>query len=527
MTKQLTLGSLFDGISGFPLAGMHAGIAPIWASEIEPFPIRVTNARIPQMKHYGDIRRLHGDDLEPVDIITFGSPCTDLSIAGKRTGLHGAQSSLFFEAVRVITEMRKATNGKYPRWVVWENVPAALSASSGRDFREILENLVKIKETESVIPMPETGKWLSAGEIRGSANALGDHYSIAWRILDAAKGWGVAQRRRRIFLVVDLDGQRAGSVLFESEGLSGYTPPGTQTRQSAAGSAAVCAGATRGAECGAVAFEPGLLKREGGHSWRETTGTLRADPGDNAMAVAMPRTPKAYSIGSDQSKGMLSPNPRTGIYEADTSRTLDCGGANPSCNQGGISVVAPVYCTRPRLNTVTLHNKSPSLMARDYKDPPIVGKQSIRERPTYCIGRAAYSQGVNSDFNVSVKEEQAQALTGEGPGAVATQNDAEYIVRRLTPGECCRLMGFPDGWTECLGIDAPTDADLAYWRDIFIEWYRVQGKTSKPPGQARLRKWLSDPRSDTAEYKAYGNSVAVPCVFFVLAGIVWAEETEE
>lgn len=213
--KQMTLGSLFDGIGGFPLAGVYAGMKPVWASEIEPFPIRVTEKRLPGMKHYGDIHRLSGAGLEPVDVVTFGSPCQDLSIAGKRGGLEGARSSLFYQAVRIIQEMRDATNGQYPKWAVWENVPGALSSHDGEDFRQVLESLLRVKDPEANVPLPENHKWLPAGEI------MGDGYSLAWRVLDAAQGWGVAQRRKRVFAVLDLAGQRAGQVLFESEGVSG------------------------------------------------------------------------------------------------------------------------------------------------------------------------------------------------------------------------------------------------------------------------------------------------------------------
>nr|DAH06892.1 MAG TPA: Cytosine specific methyltransferase [Caudoviricetes sp.] len=208
---KLTLGSLFDGSGGFPLAGRMIGIEPMWASEIEPFPIRVTTKRIPQMKHYGDITQIDGSKIEPVDIITFGSPCQDLSLAGKRNGLDGEKSSLFFEAVRIIKEMRKATYGKYPRWIVWENVPGALSSNKGQDFRTVLNEICKIKDETVSVPMPEK-KWETAGEI------MGEDLSIAYRILNA-QFFGIAQRRRRIFLVADFGGNTGGKVLFESEGM--------------------------------------------------------------------------------------------------------------------------------------------------------------------------------------------------------------------------------------------------------------------------------------------------------------------
>ena len=123
---RLKLGSLFDGSGGFPLGGLLAGITPVWASEIEPFPIRVTTKRLPQMKHLGDVCAINGAEIEPVDIITFGSPCTDMSLAGRRAGLEGRQSRLFYEAIRIIREMRCATNGRFPRWACWENVPYVL-----------------------------------------------------------------------------------------------------------------------------------------------------------------------------------------------------------------------------------------------------------------------------------------------------------------------------------------------------------------------------------------------------------------
>ena len=189
MKNELTLGSLFDGSGGFPLGGMLAGITPLWASEIEPFAVRVTTKRLPRMKHYGDVSSLNGADLPPVDIITFGSPCQDMSIAGKRSGLDGSRSSLFYEAVRIIKEMRCATNGKYPRFCVWENVPGAFSSNKGEDFRCVLESLCRVRD--ETVSVPRCEKWTNAGEI------LADGFSIAWRVLDA-QYWGVPQRRKRI-----------------------------------------------------------------------------------------------------------------------------------------------------------------------------------------------------------------------------------------------------------------------------------------------------------------------------------------
>jgi DNA (cytosine-5)-methyltransferase 1 len=223
----MKLGSLFDGSGGFPLAGALCGIEPIWASEIEPYPIAVTKSRLPKMKHLGDISKINGAKIEPVDIITFGSPCQDLSVAGKRAGLkhqnHGdgetTRSGLFMEAVRIIKEMREKTNGKYPRFALWENVPGAFSSNKGEDFRVVLEEIIKISEPNAVMPkVPQKG-WAYADSY------CGDGWSLAYRVLDA-QYWGVPQRRRRIYLVADFGGQRAREILFKREGLRGYFTQG-------------------------------------------------------------------------------------------------------------------------------------------------------------------------------------------------------------------------------------------------------------------------------------------------------------
>ena len=227
------LGSLFDGSGGFPLAASLCGIEPVWASEIEPYPIAVTRSRFPHMKHLGDISKINGAEMEPVDIITFGSPCQDLSVAGKRAGLkHEAngdeettRSGLFMEAVRIIREMREATNGEYPRFALWENVPGAFSSNKGEDFRIVLEELIKIVEPRAAMPEVPPKGWSYADSY------IGDGWSLAYRVFDA-QYWGVPQRRRRIHLIADFRGECAREVKAWMEGtktITGLTRPGLAT----------------------------------------------------------------------------------------------------------------------------------------------------------------------------------------------------------------------------------------------------------------------------------------------------------
>lgn len=391
--KNLTLGSLFDGSGGFPLGGLISGITPLWASEIEPFPIRVTTKRLPQMKHYGDVSAQNGADLPPVDIITFGSPCQDMSVAGKRSGLDGERSSLFYQAVRIVKEMRCKTNGKYPRFVVWENVQGAFSSNKGEDFRAVLNSLCKIKREDYAVPELPNGKWDNAGCI------MGEDFSLAWRLFDA-QYWGVPQRRKRIYLVADLDGGSAGKILFESEGVSGYSAEGFRSWQGTAGSAEESVGASSlclndqggqrmdvtedfTATLRAASNHPPLVfenhsqdtRYKGPLSVAQTVLSTYGTGGNNQpFVLETPKTlkirsgcqgggkgalvqddksatlgcnndqtvfvPKCYGICSKDSNSMKSDNPHSGFYEAETSRCLDANGGNPSCNQGGMAVVA-------------------------------------------------------------------------------------------------------------------------------------------------------------------------------------------
>ncbi len=222
---MLTMGSLFDGIGGFPLASERNGIVPVWASEIEKFPMEVTKVRFPNMIHLGDITKIDGAKIPVVDVICGGSPCQDLSVAaGNRKGLAGERSGLFMEQIRIIKEMReedikngRTDNAIRPRYAVWENVPGAFSSAEGEDFKAVLEEFCKIHDNTITVPRPDDGKWKSAGAI-----VLGRQFSLAWRVLDA-QHWGVPQRRRRIYLVADFGGTTASEILFKQESLLGDT----------------------------------------------------------------------------------------------------------------------------------------------------------------------------------------------------------------------------------------------------------------------------------------------------------------
>lgn len=564
MNKEmnLTLGSLFDGSGGFPLGGLLSGITPLWASEIEPFPIRVTTKRFPQVQHLGDISKVSGADIAPVDIITFGSPCTDMSVAGKRAGLDGRQSVLFYQAIRIIKEMRCATNGNYPRYIVWENVPGAFSSNKGEDFRAVLEEICKVKD-ESV-SVPQSGKWTTAGEI------VADGFSLAWRVFDA-QYWGVPQRRKRIYLVADFAGQCAGKILFESEGVSGYPPKGICPWQGTAGDFEGCSGTagtvclndqggnrmdvTEGMTCTlrAKSHHPPLVFENHSQDARyagpfavaqtvsstygtggnnqpfvlETPKTLKIRSGcegggkgaliqDNKSATLSCNNdqtlfvPKAYGICSKDSNSMKSDNPNSGFYEADTSRCLDGNGGNPACNQGGIAVVA----------------LQGSMIGRANKNGP--QGDGINEDVSFTLNTVdhhavAYSSS-KASFFMSAEKELANTLMAtdyKDPPIVNEHQEPEYIVRRLTPTECARLQGFPDWWCSDLGMEEPTEEDIAFWSDVFETHRKIMGNSTKPKTEKQIRKWLMNPHSDAAEYKMWGNGVALPCVYFVLSGIVY------
>lgn len=541
MSEQLTLGSLFDGIGGFPYAASFYGIRPLWASEIVPECVAVTKRHFPDMAHLGDITKLHGSKIPPVDILTFGSPCQGLSLAGRRLGLADERSGLFMEAIRIIREMQEATHGRYPQFAIFENVPGALSSNGRRDYQAVLAAF-----TDAKVPMPQSGRWANAGMARGRG------VDLAWCVYDA-QHFGTAQRRRRLFLVADFRGRRAGEILFVPKSLRRYFEAGGTPRQ---GAAAFTEG---GAGAAGAAIE--ILNDQGGDSMTVERGglspTLRSQTHGNLPIVAAgfdlqqitsktnrstlkPVQPtlcgtgsphvmcmgtgqsnagiledqsptltaaheqpllihpqlagtlcasgaglsrpagmgseldfcvvsagfknkagaasgsvgyqeelaptllasqessviKAYVIGAYYSGGMMSDNPHSGIYEAETSRTLDLNGGNPCCQQGGTVIV---------------------------EAPTAVDCRNYREVPE--------ASGT------------LQAKTKSGGYSLNYQNPVRIgcHIRRLTPTEAERLMGFPDFWTA----------------------YGCDGKGI----------------SDSKRYSMLGNSIAVPCVAYIMQGI--------
>ena len=320
------------------------------------------------MEHLGDITQIKGSEVPIVDIVTGGSPCQDLSVAGKRAGLAGERSGLFMEQIRIIKEMREHDRNTRavvdirllkPRFMVWENVPGAFSSNKGEDFRAVLEETARIAEKDAVIPRPENGKWSHSGCI------MGDGWSIAWRVHDA-QFWGVPQRRKRISLVADFGGGCAPEILFERKSVPGNITesgkegegaapdikrsidPSSYTLKIRGGVDRDSAGKKAGkgplvqtelpATLGVsqdqtlIAFEPRAASRLGGYCWEDKAGTIRANAGDNQQAVV-------YGISAYESNAMKSTNPHSGVYEADTARTLDLNGGSPACNQGGMAVV--------------------------------------------------------------------------------------------------------------------------------------------------------------------------------------------
>lgn len=606
-----TLGSLFDGIGGFPLAAVRNGIEPVWASEIEAFPIEVTRKRFPSILHVGDITKLNGAELPPVDIITGGSPCQDLSVAGARAGLAGERSGLFMEQIRVVKEMRDADERRdrtahtvRPRYMCWENVPGSFSSAGGEDFRIVLEEIVRIKDGSCSVPRPDSGRWESAGAI-----ILGNQFSLAWRVMDA-QFWGVAQRRKRIFLVADFAGRSAIQILFEQDRLPGYPAPGggpgQGTPASAPGSPASPGragpigfdgyngdltgekAATLGVNCGMSTGRNGVItafatnQRDEVRDLHDVAAALTAQPGMKQQTFVAGITAKGNGdcflseerhtslSGGGGMPGQGYPAIFTAGFSAGQGSAAGGIGFQTECSptlkasESGSNMVPSILCLNDQGGSVMACSEdvAGTLRAQEHGHQPlIVDKRSDEMMPALYENHgidarytgphtvaptmsARYGTGGNnvpliaqgsepcqesshaifSRQRVDVFREDAvastqsarqhkdatdlvmdvagldcrngrengdlcgtlqQGTTGSSLNSIHPVRTGR-LIRRLTPLECERLQGFPDHWTE-----------------------------------------LPD-ASDSARYKALGNSVAIPCVDFVLRGIAyflrWKEE---
>lgn len=513
--KQLTLGSIFDGSGGFPLGAVLHGITPAWASEIEPFPIRVTSKRFPQMKHYGDITKLNGGVIEPVDIITFGSPCTDMSVAGKRAGLSGKQSRLFYEAIRVIKEMREATNGEYPRFICFENVQGAFTSNRGADFKAILDAIVGIVEPGAEVPTAHKVGWPYADIL------VGDGWSIAYRLIDA-QYFSVPQRRKRIYLVADFGSECAGEILFERQGVSRDFTSGSPPWKSIAGDIA--------GDTGAAIH---TLNDQGGSRMvasENVSATLRAQVHGHQPIVAVHQN-QVGKLRVGEVANTLSTNGNASGRNAPLIAAFMAGQGAKAGSIAYSEGVAPTLKGAP-----SGLNQSPCAMV------------------AYSLDKAAFHQGENALYDISIREKRVHPLVASGPSAVAcdcrnhtagpisatlqAKNNggqslnyinpvlSGYIVRRLTPRECASLQGFPRDWCAGLETPEPSEDEVLYWAGVWETHRRIIGKSTRQKTRNQIMKWLRQPYSDSAEFRMWGNGVALPCVCFVMAGIREVMESE-
>lgn len=517
------------------------------------------------MIHLGDITKIHGDQIEPVDCITFGSPCQDLSIAGRRAGLAGGQSGLFVEAVRIIKEMRKATNGMYPTFAIWENVPGAFSSNGGEDFRVVLEELARVEQPDAIVPRPPRGgRWSKAGAIAGNG------WSLAWRQLDA-QHWGVPQRRKRIALVADFGGQRASEILFERTSLSRHPDEGIPTWKSVARLAkncvagndrvvaeggrnaaytlkirSGCAGGGKGAlvqteKTGTLStlqdqtlFQPVYCLAGNIIDRSETAGAnglgVKEDKSYTLNTVDRPAVAYKVPVLNDQGGGKMDVS-----YDVVGTLRANAKGHDPIVLDAlpfdTTQLTSPQNGSNPHWGdpchplAASAHTPSAVVKVFDARGngdgqivPTITGDHERRITDYTAIAVDLYNGAVTGDTATSItcrsiashsgpqvmesygigNGQAHSSVTKEKSGTLDTMHDAQavaiehmelpkkiaWIVRRLTPTECERLQGYPDGWT-----------DIGEWTD-------TKGKKHKA--------------ADSPRYKALGNSIALPQWFWIV-----------
>ena len=599
------------------------------------------------MRHLGDVSKVSGADIEPVNIITFGSPCQDLSVAGKRAGLKHTEngdeettrSGLFMEAVRIIKEMREKSGGKYPTFAVWENVPGAFSSNKGEDFRIVLEELIKIAEPEAPsVPAPDKNGWPYADCI------VGDGWSLAWRVFDA-QYWGVPQRRRRIYLVADFGGNRAGKILFERKGLRGYFEEGRSPWKAApihaggstaatdrkgeliivdsiGGNAeyvkksqvsgtlkathyknppALCypvsaAGfkAGQGAQARSIGWEiektPTLAAEAGGNSvpsvcvaYRKGTRPHSADEAQKWEEADVANTLNTFDVGEQRASELVvyavenhPADSRVNIDESGKCQTLTSrmgtGGGNVplvmqqavycmATQQGGAEITKNI-CPTITAAAGMSGNNQPVICLQgngiDRADTAGCNGKGWKEDVCYTLNTidrpaVAYSIGNGQPNSLRMEEiakpldcmHDAQAIVAECAGVdcrnmneypelyptlQAKPNGGQslnfsgavriqYIVRRLTPTECAKLQGFADRWGVPDHKDDFTDEECRFWQEVRDTYAEINGKPQKQYTKAQLLKWYNGLHTDSAEYKMWGNGIALPTALYVMQGI--------
>lgn len=450
----MKLGSLFDGSGTCPLAASAVGIIPAWASEIEPFPKAVTQSRFPKMVHLGDITKMNGAEIESVDVITFGSPCQNLSIAGNGKGLAGQESSLFFEAIRVIQEMRCATNGRFPQIVIWENVYGAFSSTQGEDFRTVIETLWKICEGNDSVPRYAEDKqgrqkWPHTGFV------LGDRSSIAWRGLDA-QGWGVPQRRKRVFVVLDLGGQCAGRILFEREGLRRDFKKVRRT-----GETIRPASETSPAEHYRVyAVENHAQDSRVSLRPDNTVQTLAGRMGTGGGNVPLVLVPCFGQVSYDE------------YAPTEQAVTLKATGGNYG---GGTETLMLEPIGADFYNQAITGGVTMTLAAArpDHHHLPCALIPYTLKIRSGCEGGGK---------GALIQEDKSATLSCNNDQTLFVPTQTEngeviYLARKLTPTECASLQGFEKDWCALV------------------------------------------PHKDSVEYKMWGNGMAFPCMLYIMEGV--------
>ena len=578
MRNKITMGSLFSGSGGFELAGQMAGIVPVWASEIEPFPLLVTKKRFPNMLHLGDIKKMDGGKIPKVEIMTGGSPCQDMSIAGKREGLDGSRSNLFREQIRIVKEMRESdkADGRTgsdirPRYMVWENVPGAFSSNKGEDFKCVLEEICRVADAEVSIPRPSKGKWGGQGTI------MGDGYSVAWRTLDA-QYWGVPQRRKRIYLVADFGGESAPQILFKQDSMRGNFKESIEEREGTPGSPEN--GTNKSDRANVDCFDISDRRSVVHQSINSPTLTQKMGTGGNNVPMLIDSVPVTMQIRSGCDGGGKGP-----LIQINKSATLTQAQTQTLFIPNTLKEVIPVMDKASRYKSQKTAN---GLGVGNEGDPAYTLTTADKHSVAYSIDRAAFNQGANAKYDISIQKDLAQTLVAKDPSAVMHESfamqgfgeykssnvasslkqrdskdatdlvvafepgtvsrigghfyedgktgtlradpgdnqqavicndDIKYIIRRLTPTECGRLQGFPDGWADSLETENITADDIDYWKLIFQQHTESLGIVKKDKTDNQIKKWLSNPESDTAKYKMWGNGIALPCAVFAMQGI--------